>query len=206
MFQESIWGVSFTNASKSKMFQELVDLQEFVWPMAANQGYFSSFFDQLLQTKDVPRGSLTNGCKSRLFQEWVWPMPANQGCFTSLTNGCKSRMFQEGVWPMAANQRCSRSVFDQYPSVTPSPWFSVLPRLKRFELYKGYATGLNFCLEKWCAKSEGACVYIPAIATTISRVNFGVIFKQAATVNTLWFLDPHLPGCVADSARHVTTR
>ena len=38
----------------------------------------------------------------------------------------------------------------------------VLPRLKRFELYKGYATGLNFCLENWCAKSEGACVYIPS--------------------------------------------
>ena len=39
---------------------------------------------------------------------------------------------------------------------------SVLPRLRKFETYKPYAAGLNFCLEKWCAKSGGACVYIPS--------------------------------------------
>ena len=39
---------------------------------------------------------------------------------------------------------------------------SVLPRLKKIETYKPYAAGLNFCLEIWCAKSGGACIYIPS--------------------------------------------
>ena len=31
---------------------------------------------------------------------------------------------------------------------------SVLPRLRKFETYKPYAAGLNFCLEKWCLEGR----------------------------------------------------
>lgn len=39
---------------------------------------------------------------------------------------------------------------------------SILPRVKQFDLYKPYISGLNFALEKWCASSKGASVYIPS--------------------------------------------
>ena len=55
-----------------------------------------------------------------------------------------------------------RSVIRRRNSRAVIMFSSVLPRLRKFEVYKPYATGLNFCLEKWCAKSGGACVYIPS--------------------------------------------
>ena len=38
---------------------------------------------------------------------------------------------------------------------------SVLPRVNRFHLFRPYISGLNFALEKWCAKTGGTCIYAP---------------------------------------------
>ena len=39
---------------------------------------------------------------------------------------------------------------------------SILPRRNRYKLFRPYIQGLNFALEKFCAKSRGANVFIPS--------------------------------------------
>ena len=68
-------------------------------------------------------------------------------------------------WPRQDLLRCFttlRSVIRRRNSNTVLLFSSVLPRLKKFAKYKPYASGLNFALEKMCAKSQGACIYVPS--------------------------------------------
>ena len=46
---------------------------------------------------------------------------------------------------------------------------SILPRLERYELFKPYVRGVNFALEKWCAKSQGATVFNPTYTAFLDR-------------------------------------
>ena len=46
---------------------------------------------------------------------------------------------------------------------------AVLPRVNRFTLFKPYIIGLNFSLEKWCAKTRGACIFIPSYDSFMVR-------------------------------------
>ena len=46
---------------------------------------------------------------------------------------------------------------------------AILPRVERYELFRGYVSGLNFALEKWCAKTCGTCVFIPSFSAFIAR-------------------------------------
>ncbi len=39
---------------------------------------------------------------------------------------------------------------------------SVLPRLDEFQIYDPLIRGINFALEKMCAKTGGACLYVPS--------------------------------------------
>ena len=70
----------------------------------------------------------------------------------------------EGVTPQELLRRFTtlRSVIRRRNSNAVLLFSSVLPRLKKFAKYKPYASGLNFALEKMCAKSQGACIYIPS--------------------------------------------
>ena len=38
---------------------------------------------------------------------------------------------------------------------------SILPRVNRWKLFKPFIRGVNFALRKLCAKTHGACIYIP---------------------------------------------
>ena len=38
---------------------------------------------------------------------------------------------------------------------------SIIPRLSEYERFKPYIYGINFALEKWCAKTKGNCIFIP---------------------------------------------
>ena len=55
-----------------------------------------------------------------------------------------------------------REVIRRLNSRVPILFSSILPRLKQFMKFKPYVLGLNFALEKWCAKSGGSCVFIPS--------------------------------------------
>lgn len=46
---------------------------------------------------------------------------------------------------------------------------AILPILNRYKLFRGYIRGLNFALEKWCAKSRGVRVFIPSFNAFIAR-------------------------------------
>lgn len=46
---------------------------------------------------------------------------------------------------------------------------SVLPRVNRYKLFRAYISGLNFAIEKWCAKTSGTCIYIPCFNSFISH-------------------------------------
>ena len=46
---------------------------------------------------------------------------------------------------------------------------SILPRLERYELFKPYVRGVNFPLEKWCAKSQGTTVFNPTYTAFLDR-------------------------------------
>ena len=46
---------------------------------------------------------------------------------------------------------------------------SILPCLERYELFKPYVRGVNFALEKWCAKSQGATVFNPTYTAFLDR-------------------------------------
>ena len=46
---------------------------------------------------------------------------------------------------------------------------SILPRLERYELFKPYVRGVNFALEKWCEKSQGATVFNPTYTAFLDR-------------------------------------
>jgi len=39
---------------------------------------------------------------------------------------------------------------------------AIIPRHQDFELFYPYAYGLNFAIEKWCARSKGTCIFIPS--------------------------------------------
>ncbi len=39
---------------------------------------------------------------------------------------------------------------------------SVLPRIDDFPTYDPLVRGINFAIEKMCAKSKGACIYVPS--------------------------------------------
>ena len=41
---------------------------------------------------------------------------------------------------------------------------SILPRVRGFDLYRHFVYGLNFALEKWCAKSNGSSIFIPSFS------------------------------------------
>jgi hypothetical protein len=38
---------------------------------------------------------------------------------------------------------------------------AIIPRVKDFKLFYPYAYGVNFALEKLCAKSNGTCIFLP---------------------------------------------
>ena len=46
---------------------------------------------------------------------------------------------------------------------------SVLPRLNRYQIFMPYISGMNFALEKWCAKTGGTCIYCPTFNPFISH-------------------------------------
>jgi hypothetical protein len=39
---------------------------------------------------------------------------------------------------------------------------AILPRRNFFQLFYPYAYRLNFAIEKWCARSNGSCIFIPS--------------------------------------------
>ena len=39
---------------------------------------------------------------------------------------------------------------------------SILPRIKGNRIMKPFVQGMNFAIEKWCAKSGGQCVFLPS--------------------------------------------
>ena len=45
---------------------------------------------------------------------------------------------------------------------------SILPRANRFKLFSAYISGLNFAIERFCAKSE-ACIFAPVYEPFLSR-------------------------------------
>ena len=47
---------------------------------------------------------------------------------------------------------------------------AILPRVNKFKLLSGYIRGLNFALEKFCAKTDGTCVFIPAYQPFMSKL------------------------------------
>ena len=40
--------------------------------------------------------------------------------------------------------------------------FGNLPRVRHYLRYKPFVVGLNFALEKMCAKSKGSCIFVPS--------------------------------------------
>ena len=46
---------------------------------------------------------------------------------------------------------------------------SILPRAFKTKLMRSYITGVNFALEKFCARSDGTRVYIPAYKAFMSK-------------------------------------
>ncbi len=44
----------------------------------------------------------------------------------------------------------------------------ILPRDQEFDQFFPYAFGLNFALEKWCAKSNGFCIFLPSYKMFLS--------------------------------------
>ena len=46
---------------------------------------------------------------------------------------------------------------------------AILPRVNRYQLFKGYIRGINFAVEKLCAKSRGACIFIPSFNVFMLR-------------------------------------
>ena len=46
---------------------------------------------------------------------------------------------------------------------------AVLPRVNRYKLFKAFIRGLNFAVEKMCAKSQGACIFIPCFDAFLSE-------------------------------------
>ena len=39
---------------------------------------------------------------------------------------------------------------------------SIMPRMEDFTRYDPLIRGINFALEKWCAKTQGACIFVPS--------------------------------------------
>ena len=50
-------------------------------------------------------------------------------------------------------------------------WSAVLPRVNRFKLFRPYIEGINFALEKFCSKTDGACIYIPSYSSFMVKKN-----------------------------------
>lgn len=46
---------------------------------------------------------------------------------------------------------------------------SILPRVERNEIFKPYVRGVNFALEKWCSKSQGATIFNPTNAAFLDQ-------------------------------------
>ena len=61
-----------------------------------------------------------------------------------------------------------RSVIRRRNSSAVLLFSAILPRVTKFSQCKPYITGLNFCLEKWCAKTQGACIFIPSYDSFMS--------------------------------------
>lgn len=63
---------------------------------------------------------------------------------------------------MLRRYKALRSIIRRRNSGAVLIFSAILPRQKQFHLFKPYIIGMNFAIEKWCAKSRGASVFIPA--------------------------------------------
>ncbi len=46
---------------------------------------------------------------------------------------------------------------------------SIIPRLDNYACYDPLVRGINFCIEKWCAKSGGTTIFVPSWKWFVSR-------------------------------------
>ena len=91
-------------------------------------------------------------CGNRCVSARLWGMvPNTAGIFPQTIYFPK--VWRARAWASVIRRRNSNAVL---------LFSSVLPRFKKFAKYKPYASGLNFALEKMCAKSQGGCIYVPS--------------------------------------------
>ena len=80
----------------------------------------------------------------------------------------KRRYRHVSIFDMMARFRVLRAVIHNKNSTAVVLFSSVLPRQDRYSIFRPYIQGLNFALEKLCAKSAGASVFVPSFRIFLS--------------------------------------